>query len=310
MDNITRKKELVRLESDIRSAEVQLGSQREALKVEEAKERSIQSQINRCTIVVPKGVSGQVVYAVERQRGDDWVLEKGIEVRQNQVLIRLPNPTKMEVKALVNEQSITRVRPNMPVSIQVDALNNRKLTGIVTKVNQYAESGGWMQSSVRKYGVFVQIVDPPMSLKPGMNASVSIQTSYHEDALMAPLQTVYGVQNRQFCLAARGEGEFETLEVAVGGDNAEMVMFESGVEEGTELVMNPAAYKDLMELPEIKRDRRIRLPPGAKQAWGKTDDQRPTVEATDAVEAAPKTAAKRLGKPDRATRNDSSGAGS
>jgi multidrug resistance efflux pump len=268
LDEITRKKELVRLESDIRAAEVQLTSQREAMRVEEAREQSIKNQIANCTIVVPEGVTGQVVYAVERQRGDDWVLEKGIEVRQNQVLIRLPNPNKMEVKALVNEQSITRVAPNMPVSIQVDALNNKKLKGMVTKVNQYAESGGWMKSSVRKYAVFIQIVDPPTSLKPGMNASVSIQTNYRQNALVAPLQTVYGVQNRQFCLATRGDDDFETLEVTVGGDNSEMVMFESGVEEGTELVMNPAAYKHLMELPEIKRDRKIELPPGTRRAFG------------------------------------------
>lgn len=266
LDEITRKKELIRLESEIKSAEVQLASQQEALRVEQTKQSTIMTQIAKCTVVVPEGVTGQVVYAVERQRGDDWVLEKGIEVRQNQVLIRLPNPNKMEVKALVNEQSITRVRVDMPVLIQVDALNEVKLKGVVTKVNQYAESGGWMRSSVRKYGVFIQILEPPLALKPGMNASVSIQTSYEQEALLAPLQTVYGMQDQQFCLAVRGPDEYETLEVGVGGDNSEMVMFNSGVTEGTELVMNPAAYKHLMELPEIKRDRRIKLPPGARAA--------------------------------------------
>ena len=269
LDNITRPKELIRLDSDIRAAEVQLSSQQEALRVELAKERSISRQIVKCTIRVPKGVAGQVVYAVERKRGDDWVMEKGTEVRQTQVLVRVPNPKKMEVKALVNEQSITRVRPDMPVLIQVDALNDQKLKGVVTKVNQYAETGGWMQSSVRKYGVFIQILDPPKALKPGMNASVSIQTKYEQDALLAPLQTVYGVHNRQFCLAVRGDGDYETLEVGIGGDNAEMVMFESGVVEGTELVLNPAAYKDLMDLPEMKRDRRINLPPGSREAFKK-----------------------------------------
>ena len=265
LDEITQKKEIIRLESEIKSAEVQLASHQEALRVEQAKQRSIMTQIANCTVVVPESVTGQVVYAVERQRGDDWVLEKGIEVRQNQVLIRLPNPTKMEVKALVNEQSITRVRSGMPVLVQVDALNDTKLKGVVTKVNQYADNGSsWLRSSVRKYGVFIQILDPPMALKPGMNASVSIQTNYEKEALQAPLQTVYGAQDRQFCLAVRGEGEYETLEVGVGGDNSEMVMFRSGVSEGTELVMNPGSYKHLMDLPEMKRDRRIKLPPGAR----------------------------------------------
>ena len=289
LDEITRKKEIIRLESEIKSAEVQLASHREALRVEQSKERSILRQIAKCTVVVPEDVTGQVVYAVERQRGDDWVLEKGIEVRQNQVLIRLPNPNKMEVKALVNEQSITRVRVDMPVLIQVDALNDTKLKGVVTKVNQYAESSGWLRSSVRKYAVFIQILEPPMALKPGMNASVSIQTSYEAEVLQAPLQTVYGVQDRQFCLAVSGEGEYETLEVGVGGDNSEMVMFESGVSEGTELVMNPSAYKHLMELPEMKRDRRIKLPPGARAAVDRPQWEAPQLTAPANAVRAKKT---------------------
>ena len=289
LDNITKEKELIRLDSDIRAAEVQLSSQQEALRVELAKQRSILRQIDKCMIRVPEGVAGQVVYAVERKRGDDWVLEKGTEVRQTQVLVRLPNPKKMEVKALVNEQSITRVRPTMPVLIQVDALNDTKLQGVVTKVNQYAETGGWMQSSVRKYGVYIQILDPPAALKPGMNASVSIQTRYEKEALLAPLQTVYGVQDRQFCLEVLGEGKYETLEVGIGGDNSEMVMFDRGVTEGMELVMNPAGYRDLMDLPEMKRDRQIKLPPGAsaamkRPAYQKRERAKPAVSNPQMVE--------------------------
>ena len=107
--------------------------------------------IGKCTIRVPDGVEGQVVYAKESSRGgNDWVLEEGTSVRERQVLIRLPNPERMEVKALINEQSITQIRPGMPCSIKVDALTNVTLNGMVTKVNQYAESGGWMSSSVRK----------------------------------------------------------------------------------------------------------------------------------------------------------------
>ena len=39
-----------------------------------------------------------------------------------------------------------------------------------------------------------------------------------------------------------------------------MVYIKSGVEEGTELVMNPGAYKEYMDLPELKLDSKIELP--------------------------------------------------
>ena len=113
--------------------------------------------ISKCRIVVPPGVTGQVSYARETsRRSTEWELEEGATVRENQVLIRVPNPKKMEVKALINEQSITQIEPGMACDIRVDALNSRSLSGVVTRVNQYAESSSWMSSSVRKYAVFVR----------------------------------------------------------------------------------------------------------------------------------------------------------
>ncbi len=263
---ITREKELIQLDSDIEAANVKYNNELEAKAVEEGQLEEIQNLIAKCEIRVPKGVSGQVVYAKESSRGgNDWVLEEGTTVRERQVLVRLPNPDKMEVKALINEQSITQIEPGMPVSISVDALNDQTLKGIVTKVNQYAESSGWMSSSVRKYAVFVKILDPPEALKPGMNASVNIQVRYEKNAILAPIQTVYAVQDQQFCLVKKGEDEWETREVEVAADNSQMVLITSGLEEGEELVMNPGAYKEMMDLPEIKLDTKIELPEGGDQ---------------------------------------------
>ena len=263
LQDITYVKESVQYDADIKAATVQLNSERKAFQVEKEKLAEIKEMIVKCKIAVPEGVSGQVVYAKESSRGgNDWVLEEGTAVRQNQVLVRLPNPEKMEVKALINEQSITRIEPNMPVSIKVDALNSTSLKGIVTKVNQYAESSGWMSSSIRKYAVFVRIIDPPPALKPGMNASVNIQVQYEPEVLLAPIQTIYGVQDEHFCLAKKGD-EWQTLKVELGGDNSQMVYIKSGVEPGTELVMNPGAYKEFMDLPEVKLDTKIEIPEDA-----------------------------------------------
>ncbi len=257
---LTLAKETVQLESNIESARVKLESERDALRVQENQMEEILSMIERCDVIVPEGVSGQVVYARQsRGRGEEWVLEEGANVRESQVLIRLPNADKMEVKTLINEQNITQIDVGMPASIKVDALSDNTLQGVVTKVNQYAESSGWGSSSVRKYAVNVQIFDPPSTLKPGMNASVSIQSNYVSDATMVPIQTVYGVQDRQFCLLKNGDS-FETREVKVGGNNTQMALIEEGLTEGEELVMNPGAYKEMMDLPEVNLDPKIEMP--------------------------------------------------
>ena len=259
---ISKKKEMIQFEADIEAAKVKLDSEKKSLAVEIEKMAEIKDMIEKCTIRVPEGVTGQVVYAKESSRsGNDWVLEEGASARQNQVLVRLPNPKKMEVKALINEQSITQIEEGMAATIKVDALNgeNTTLKGVVTKVSEYAESGGWMSSSIKKYAVMVRIIDPPRSLKPGMNCSVTIQVEYLPEALLAPIQTVYSVQDRQFCLAKVGDN-WKTLEVKIGGDNSQMVYFTSGVEDGTELVLNPGGFKEYMELPEFEMETKIELP--------------------------------------------------
>jgi HlyD family secretion protein len=266
LEEITREKELVRLRSDIKAAKVKLDNDREALKVEESKLEGIKRQIENCTIKVPEGVEGQVVYGKESSRGGtEWALEEGAAVRENQVLMRLPNPEKMEVKALIHEQSITQIRPGMPASIRVDALNNQTLKGIVTKVNQYAESSGWMSTSVRKYAVFVKILNPPPELKPGMNSSVSIQVKFEPEAIQIPLQCVYGVQEQHFCLIKKSDNEWETRTIKIGGDNSQVVWVKEGLEVGEQVAMNPGAYKHLMDLPEAAKDTKIELPEGAQK---------------------------------------------
>ncbi len=259
---VTKKKELTRLKADIRAAEVDLSSQQKSLDVELKKIKDINAMIDRCTIVVPEGVSGQVVFAKESsRRGNDWVLEEGATVRENQVLVRLPDQNKMQVKALINEQNITQIQRGMPASIQVDALDGTQLKGVVTKVNQYAESKGWFGSNVRKYAVFIKILDPPQSLKPGMNASVSIQSRFEQDVLQVPIQTVYSVQKKSFCLVKNGE-DFETREVEIDGNNSKMILVRSGLTKGEQLVMNPGLHKDRMDLPDVQADPRIELAEG------------------------------------------------
>lgn len=256
----TAKKELKRLESDIAAAQVKLRNDEEAYQVELDKLHEIEDLIEKCTISVPEGVSGQVTYNKEfsRRGNTEWILEPGAEVREGQVLIRLPDQDKMEVKALVQESSITSVRVGMPAEIRVDALNNRILKGVVTKVNQYPEQSGWGSSSIRKYAVLVRIINPPSELIPGMNSSVAIQTRQETGKLQIPVQAVYGVQGQYFCLVKRGN-RFETVEVELDGDNSTMTVVASGLKEGEEVVLNPGAYKEYMDLPEIVLDQAIEM---------------------------------------------------
>jgi len=164
----------------------------------------------------------------------------------------------MEVKALVHEQSINSIGGGMPAEVRVDALNGKVLKGVVAKVNRYAEPNGWGSGNIRKYAAYVTILKPPKSLIPGMNTSVPIQTRHEKDAVQGPVQSLYGVQGRVFCLLKSGEGNFSTKEVTVDGDNSVHAIVRKGVAEGDNIVMNPAAYKKVMELPKVVYNKPIK----------------------------------------------------
>lgn len=267
LENITRTKETTTLEGDIKAAEIKLRNEEESFRIEKEKLAEIEEQIDNCEIVVPEGVQGEVVYNKEfdRRGGSEWVLEPGAEVRERQVLIKLPDRSKMEVKALINEQSITLIEPGMPCTIKVDALNNTTLKGVVTRVNQYAESQGWMSSTIREYAAFVRIIDPPANLIPGMNASVTIETQYETDALMVPIQSIYSSGDKQYVLLENSDGSYTTQEVEVGGDNTQAVWVKKGIEDGQRVALNPGAFKELMKLPEVRIENRIEIPDEARQ---------------------------------------------
>ena len=274
--NQTKRRSLIEFEALIRAAEVTYDNENKSHEVELTKLEDIQDQVGKCTIRAPTGVSGQVVHANKyssRGGSAEFVVEEGASVREKQVIIRLPDPQQMQVKAAVNESRITRVSRGMPVVVQLDALNERKLNGEVVRVNQYAEPAGFSSGGIKKYAVFVRILDPPPEIRPGMNASVSIIVDQKDEALQIPLEAIFEQKGHTFCLV-RKDDQWETREIELGSNNDQMALLTSGAEEGEQVVLNPRHHKELLNLPEILEEPFIaqvsskeggQAPPGAGQ---------------------------------------------
>ena len=156
----------------------------------------------------------------------------------------------MQVKATINESRISLVTAGMRAELTLDALKGQVLPGMVTKVNQYAEPGSWSSGNIKEYAAFVDILAPPDEIRSGMNAEVRIYVQNLADALQVPVQTLCEVKGHFFCLVKDGS-EYETREVQVGVSNDRFMTIESGLTEGETLVMNPRAYPDKLQLPDL-----------------------------------------------------------
>ncbi|MFO0940611.1 MAG: HlyD family efflux transporter periplasmic adaptor subunit [Pirellulales bacterium] len=257
LDELTKEKNRVQLASNIEASKAKLSSDKNVLSEEQSKQRDIEDLIKKCTIFSP--ADGIVVYNNERGRGGsvDFMVKEGAVVRERQTILKLPDPTRMQVKALVNESRIVRIAPGMPCKVKVSAYPNEMLAR-VKRVNKYAEPGSWFSSSVKEYAAYLEIVEPPEAIRTGMSAEVRIFVEQIPEALQVPVHGVYEFRGHIFCLVKNpntdkpGEEPFLTREVKIGATNEANVTITEGLAEGDQVVLNPRRFENLMKLPEIE----------------------------------------------------------
>jgi multidrug efflux pump subunit AcrA (membrane-fusion protein) len=246
---------LTQLDSDIRAAEVKWRNEKDSYEEEQTKLKEIEAQIACCKIHAPS--AGQVVYAnVQSSRsGSEFVVEPGAMVRERQVLLRLPDPTNMQIRATISESRINLVHEGMAVDIRIDAFGDRSLRGEVTKVNKYAEPGNWWSSTAKQYATFIKVFEPPPELRVGLTAEVQIQVERRDQAIQIPVQAVYEKEGRTFCLVQK-EAAWETREVVISSTNDKMVALDEERSEqmhaGELVVINPRRHLDKFDSKRLK----------------------------------------------------------
>lgn len=117
-------------------------------------------------------------------------------------LMRIANLNEMEVSVDVNENDIVRVHMNDTALIEVDAYLERKFKGIVTEIANSANTQGVTADQVTNFTVKIRILqesykdllsenNPHLSpFRPGMSATVDIQTKQASNVISVPIQAV------------------------------------------------------------------------------------------------------------------------
>ena len=243
----TSEKEITQLMANIETARAKLNSDTYTSELAKSRLEHYTQQLKNCTIRAPQG--GQVVYANQDSRrwtSESDMIKEGSTVRERQVLIRLPDPNQMQVKAMINESNIAHVKVGMKAKIAFDALTSRVFDGTVIKVNQYPEIS-WMSSS-KDYVTIVKIDNSVPEIRSGLTAEVKITSQRIEDVLMLPVQCIIEVTGKKFVLK-HDESGWQAKEVKLGLSNDKQVIIEAGLEEGEVVVSGARQYKDKVKFP-------------------------------------------------------------
>ncbi len=108
----------------------------------------------------------------------------------------------MEVKVDVNENDIVRVNMNDTALVEVDAYLGRKFKGIVTEIANSANTTGGSTDQVTNFSVKILLLEESYKdlvdsvggkmypFRPGMSATVDIQTETRKNVISVPIQAV------------------------------------------------------------------------------------------------------------------------
>lgn len=121
------------------------------------------------------------------------ILEKDVErgtviasatsnVSGGTTLLKMANLQLVQVRALVDETDIGKVKPGQPATITVDAYPNRTFEGTVLKIEPQAQT----EQNVTVFPVLVRIQNEEGLLRPGMNTEVEIHIGSRENVAAVP----------------------------------------------------------------------------------------------------------------------------
>ncbi len=243
----TSEKQITSLMAEIETARAKLSSDTYTNELADSRLKHYKEQLENCTIRAPQ--AGQVVYANQDSRrwsSESDMIKEGSTVRERQVLIRLPDPTQMQVKTMINESNIAFVKPGMKAEIVFDALSSKSFTGTVVKVNQYPEIT-WM-SSAKDYVCIVKIDNPIPEIRSGLTAEVKITSEKIPDVLMVPVQSIIEVHGKNYVIQHNNK-EWSCKEVLIGLTNDKQVIIKEGLQEGERVISGARQYRDKVTFP-------------------------------------------------------------
>lgn len=236
--------------------------------------------LNKTTIVAP---ADGIVSQLNVKKGERVV---GTAQMAGTEMLTIADMSRIEVRVDVSETDIAKVKPGDTTIIEADAYRDRKFKGIVSKVAVSSAKSAVTASSDQVTNYTVHILILPSSyedllanvpkgkfpFKPGMSASVEIQTNVENDALSVPVSAVTtrdwpdSVKNKKSELTDKDKvrqvvfvrdtktDEVKIRDVKTGLQDNKYLQITSGLAEGDEVVIAPfgAISRTLNDKTKVK----------------------------------------------------------
>ena len=180
-------------EATYKMAEADLNAAKYSVKSSEASLKEAEENLSKTSIYAPMAGT---ISTLLIEKGERVV---GTEMMSGTELMRIADLSRMEVIVEVNENDIIRVLTGDTAIIEVDAYMDQDFKGLVTEIANSATTSGMATDQVTSFNVKILLLQEsyqnlldktPNPFRPGMSATVDIQTETKYDILTIPIQAV------------------------------------------------------------------------------------------------------------------------
>lgn len=196
------------------------------------------------TIIAKNVERGQVISSPTR------------DVAGGTVLLTMADLSLVQVRTLVDETDIGKIRPGLDATVSVASYPNQPFEGQVLKIEPMAET----QQNVTMFPVLIRIPNTDGLLRPGMNAEVEIMIGHREGVLAVPNAALR--TDRDVGSAA------EVLGLTLEAVQAQLAR--SPEVPGRQASSPPAAEASDRETLTLRNGRTVELPPGVTAEQART----------------------------------------
>lgn len=227
-----------RHEAEIETARADVHSRTFQLESREERLADLQQQLEYTTVKAPS--AGLVVYSSSlesRRRGSDEPPDVGTTLSRNELVMLLPDTSRMIASVKVNEALSGLIEPGQRASVSTEAVSDVVFEGEVQSIGVLAESGGWRDPNRRDYTVRILMNDTDgLGLRPSMRARANIHVDQVENALHIPVQSVFREGRNAFVYVPQTDG-YASHSVRIGRSSELYVEVLDGLEEGTRVLL-------------------------------------------------------------------------
>ena len=269
LKQFTRQMELETINGNLTASISKRSADQAGLAMETKRKTRAEEELDACVITAER--SGLVIYpsAAAWKRTPD--ITEGATVRKDQVLLLMPDLSKMQVKVGIHESIIDRIRPGLKAIV---TLPDRTLQAEVSDVASVTKPAGWWTGNVVKYDTIIEL-PTVVGLKPGMSAEVEVVMARHEDVLTIPVAAVVETEEGDFCWVKTAESA-ERRSLRLGDSNDVFIIVEAGLKEGDEVVLNPTAFVEEAQADAAKTLEETRRPSAPEPLKSPSDRSRNT----------------------------------